>query len=128
MIAKPAVILYVEQNRMLLATVRDVLEFAGWYVKPCSDDGYAVAYVESREHFDLLLFDHDFRGLSGLALTERARRQPHRRRTPIVLISLQDISDEARRAGADAFLRKPNNLIELVETVRRLLDERGAAA
>lgn len=125
---RPAVILYVEHNRMLLQTVRDVLEFAGWYVKPCTDDGYAVAYVESEQHFDLLLFDHDFRGFSGLKLTECTRRQPHRRETPIVLISLEDISDEARRAGADAFLRKPNNLIELVETIRRLLAVRGTDA
>lgn len=80
-----------------------------------------MAYVESKEHFDLFLFDHDFRELSGLKLTERARRQPHRRQTPIILISLEDIAEEARNAGADAFLRKPNNLIELVETVRRLL-------
>jgi CheY-like chemotaxis protein len=128
MITKPAVILYVEHNRMLLQTVCDVLEFAGWYVKPCTCDGYAVAYVESEQHFDLLLFDHDFPGLSGLKLTERARRQPHRQQTPIVLISLEDIGDEARRAGADAFLRKPNNLIELVETIRRLLAARGEDA
>jgi CheY-like chemotaxis protein len=125
---RPAIILYVEENRMLLQTVRDVLEFAGWYVKPCSDDGYAVAYVEGAEHFDLLLIDHDFRGFSGLKLTERARRQPHRKKTPIVLISLEDVADEALRAGADAFLRKPNNLIELVETIRRLLGAREADA
>jgi CheY-like chemotaxis protein len=123
---RPAVILYVEQNQMLLQTVRDVLEFAGWYVRPCSGEGYAVAYVESQEHFDLLLIDHDFRGFSGLKLTERARRKPHRRKTPIILISLEDLADEAQRAGADAFLRKPNNLIELVETIRRLLDARAA--
>jgi len=123
---RPAIILYVEQNRKLLETVRDVLEFAGWYVKPCSDEGYAVAYVESGEHFDLLLIDNDLRGLSGLKLTERARRQPHRKETPIILISLEDIADEARRAGADAFLRKPNNLIELVDTIRRLLVARVA--
>ena len=122
---RPAIILYVEQNQMLLQTVRDVLEFAGWYVKPCSSDGYAVAYVEGEEYFDLLLIDHDFLGLSGLKLVGRARRKPHRKKTPVVLISLEDIADEARRAGADAFLRKPNNLIELVETIRRLLDARG---
>ena len=122
---RPAVILYVEQNQILLQTVRDVLEFAGWYVKPCSDEGYAVAYVESAEHFDVLLIDHDFRGFSGLKLTESARKQPHRRETPIVLISLEDISEEASRAGADAFLRKPNNLIELVDTIKRLLDARA---
>jgi CheY-like chemotaxis protein len=111
---------------MLLQTVRDVLEFAGWYVKPCSGEGYAVAYVESEEHFDLLLIDHDFRGFSGLALTERTRRQPHRQKTPLVLISLEDIAEEARRAGANAFLRKPNNLVELVDTIRRLLAARDA--
>jgi len=119
---RPAIILYVEQNQMLLQTVRDVLEFAGWYVKPCSGEGYAVAYVESAEHFDLLLIDNELRGLSGLELTERARRKPHRQKTPIVLISLEEIAEEARRTGADAFLRKPNNLIELVDTIKRLLD------
>jgi CheY-like chemotaxis protein len=120
---KPAIILYVEHNQMLLQTVRDVLEFDGWYVKPCSSEGYAVAYVEStQQHFDLFLIDHDFREFSGLKLTERARRQPHRKETPIILISLEDIAEEAKRAGADAFLRKPNNLIELVDTIRRLLD------
>jgi CheY-like chemotaxis protein len=114
---------------MLLQTVRDVLEFAGWYVNPCSGEGYAVAYVESAQHyFDLLLIDHDFRGFSGLKLTERARRQPHRKDTPIVLISLEDIAEEATRAGADAFLRKPNNLIDLVDTIRRLLDARSTGA
>jgi CheY-like chemotaxis protein len=124
--SKPSAILYVEQNRMLLQTVQDVLEFAGWYVKPCSDEGYAVAYVESAEHFDLLLLDNELRGLSGLSLTERARRQPHRRETPIILISLEDIAEQALRAGADALLRKPNNLIELVDTIRRLLAPRAA--
>ncbi|HST53976.1 MAG TPA: hypothetical protein VLJ61_18365 [Pyrinomonadaceae bacterium] len=52
---RPAIIFYYEENRMLLGIIKDVLEFAGWYVKPCSSDGYAVAYVESNEHFDLLL-------------------------------------------------------------------------
>jgi CheY-like chemotaxis protein len=111
---------------MLLRTVQDVLKFAGWYVKPCLSDGYAMAYVELEEHFDLLLIDHDSRQFSGLKLVERARRQPHRKKTPIVLISLEDIADEAKRAGADAFLRKPNNLIELVETIKRLLAARDS--
>lgn len=100
-----------------------MLEFAGWYVKPCSDDGYAFAYVEMQEHFDLLLIDHDSL-VHGLKLVELARRKPHRRKTPIILIALEDIEDEALRAGADALLRKPNNLIELVDTIRRLLDTR----
>ncbi|MCA1615699.1 MAG: response regulator [Acidobacteria bacterium] len=118
---RPAVILYVEENLRLWELVRDVLEFAGWYVKRF-ESCYGHAHIEGREHFDLLLIDRDLRNSAdGLKLVRRARELPHRRETPIILISLADCADEARAAGADAFLRKPNNLIELVETIRRLL-------
>jgi DNA-binding response OmpR family regulator len=67
-----------------------------------------------------MILDHDSR-TSGLGLVRRARANPHRARMPIILISLEDIEREAMEAGADAFLRKPNNLVELVDTIRRLL-------
>jgi hypothetical protein len=35
---RPPIILYAEENRLLLQTVRDVLEFAGWYVRPIPRD------------------------------------------------------------------------------------------
>ncbi|HEX8457230.1 MAG TPA: hypothetical protein VF656_08035 [Pyrinomonadaceae bacterium] len=44
----------------------------------------------------------------------------HRKETPIILVSMEDKEAEAREAGANAFLRKPYNLIELVDTIRRL--------
>lgn len=116
-----AVILYVEENSTLLRTVCDVLEFAGWYVRPCSDIGMGYALIESREHFDLLLVAHNRFDIGGLQLIKHTRRQPHRQRTPLVFLSLEDRGDEARRAGANAFLRKPNNLIDLVDTIRQLL-------
>lgn len=118
---RPAIILYADQNRMLLQTVRDVLEFAGWYVKTCPDSVMALALAESQEHFDLLILDDELPVFRGSEIVRRARLREHRRRTPVILVSLYDREEEARRAGADAFLRKPNNLIELVDTVRRLL-------
>jgi DNA-binding response OmpR family regulator len=123
---RPAIIFFYEENRMLLQTVKDVLEFAGWYVKPCESSGYAVAYIESDEHFDLLILDHDS-SISGLKLVQRARQKAQRKRTPVILILLEDIADEAREADADAFLRKPNNLITLVDTIRSLLAARRAS-
>jgi len=42
---RPAIIFFYEENQMLLQTVKDVLEFAGWYVKSCQSSGYAVAYI-----------------------------------------------------------------------------------
>jgi len=118
----PRIILYLENNERLQELVRDVLEFAGWYVKATPDSVHAWATLDcTKEHFDLLLLDHEVRGINGLELVRRVRRMPHRKETPIILISLEDIEAEAREAGADAFLRKPNNLIELIDTIRRLL-------
>jgi DNA-binding response OmpR family regulator len=123
--SRAVAILYVEENQMLWQTVRDVLEFAGWYVKRF-DAGMGYAHITSAEHYDLLLIDRELRiSGDGLLLVRRARQMPHRKRTPILLISLEDCAEETRLAGADAFLRKPNNLIELVDTIRRLLAARS---
>jgi two-component system chemotaxis response regulator CheY len=118
----PRVIFYLEDNERILVLVRDVLEFAGWYVKPCNSGLYAWTMLGwEKEHYDLLVLDNEADRLDGLTLIRRVRKMPHRKETPIILISLEDLAEEARAAGADAFLRKPNNLIELVDTIRRLL-------
>ncbi|HJR07409.1 MAG TPA: response regulator [Pyrinomonadaceae bacterium] len=117
---RPAIILFVERNQMFRCIINDVLEFAGWYVKGCANNIYARAMLEQSEHFDLLIIDHDA-SYDGLETIRLARSLPHRKQTPIILISIKDLTEEAREAGADAFLRKPNNLIELMDTIRRLL-------
>jgi CheY-like chemotaxis protein len=78
-----------------------------------------------RTHYNLLLLDNELHGFSGLELTRRARQLPHLEQTPIILISLEDRAAEARSAGADEFLRKPNNLVDLLDTIRRLLATQG---
>lgn len=78
-VVRPAVILHVEENLILWQTVRDVLEFAGWYVRRF-ESGHGLAHVGSRQHFDLLIIDRDLRnGSDGPALVRRARQLPHRR-------------------------------------------------
>ena len=123
---RPAIILFVEHNQMFRGIINDVLEFAGWYVKGCANNIYARAMLEQGEHFDLLIIDNNA-PYDGLETIRLVRRLPHRKETPIILISLEDLTQEARDAGADAFLRKPNNLIELVDTIRRLLPAHAEA-
>ena len=120
-------ILYVEDNRLLMQTVKDILEMAGWHVEPCSDVGIALGLMETRTHYNLLLLGNELHGITGLELISRARQIPHLQQTPIILISLQDCAQQAHLAEANAFLRKPNNLVELLDTIRHLLaisDER----
>jgi CheY-like chemotaxis protein len=118
-------ILYVEDNKFVADAVRDLLEAEGWTVELCSDGNAAMNRVAGGAAYDLLLFDNELPGVSGLELTRYARSLPIYRTTPIIMISATDYSADARRAGADLFLRKPDEIGELVNAVRRLLEAKG---
>ncbi|HZG51120.1 MAG TPA: response regulator [Pyrinomonadaceae bacterium] len=122
--ARPALILLVEDNRAVAVAVRDALEEEGWAVRHCADGANAHREIASDAHYDLLLLDNELPGASGIELARRARSLPRRRQTPIIMFSASDCAADARRAGADAFLRKPKDIALLVETVARLLAEK----
>jgi CheY-like chemotaxis protein len=118
-----AIILYAEDNLLLAHAVVDALELAGWKVYHFSESGGASMAVESETHFDLLLLDQEMRRPSGVELARRARSLAHRRETPIILCSIENLAPQARRAGANEFLRKPANMIRIVDVIRRLLKQ-----
>lgn len=121
---RPA-ILYVENNIILQHAIKDTLELAGWIVESCTDGALAHALIESDRPYDLLMLDTELPVVNGLSLTRLARRLPHRRHTPILIFSLRDCATEARQAGATYYLKKPDFLLELVTTIKRLLDTDG---
>lgn len=114
-------ILYAEDNRVLLRALKDLLEFQGWRVEPCANGLAALRKIEGDAPYALLLLDNEMPGASGLELVRRARSLAHRRDTPAVIISASEVGTEARRAGADAFLKKPDDINKVVETISRLL-------
>jgi CheY-like chemotaxis protein len=122
---RPITILFVEDNRVVADAIRDTLEFEGWRVEACLDGATALGKVESPEHFDLILLDQDLPGVSGLELTERARALTHRHNTPIIIISATNCQTAAREAGANAFLKKPQDILALVPTITQLLARRA---
>ena len=103
--------------------VRETLEERGWAVESCADGAEALRLLGSTTDFDLLVFDNDLPGLGGLELIRQARRLPNRCRLPIIMLSASDVEAQARRAGADAFLRKPNDIGRLAHTIARFLSE-----
>ncbi|MDQ1557566.1 MAG: hypothetical protein QOD32_626 [Pyrinomonadaceae bacterium] len=124
--ARPALILHVEDDRAVAVAVRDALEEEGWAVRLCADGAEARREIASDAHYDLLLLDNELPGATGVELVRRARSLPRRRQTPIIMFAASDCEADARRAGADAFLRKPKDIALLVETVARLLADKPA--
>lgn len=114
-------ILHVEDYKLIADTVRDTLEAMGWKVDTCASGAQAAAILDSDEPFNVFIFDYDLPGRNGVELVRHARTLPHRRRTPIIMLTGSDIEQEAWRAGASAVLHKPEELERLPETVTRLL-------
>lgn len=114
-------ILYAEDFPTVKQIVKETLELEGWRVEDCDDGLTALRHIESREQYDLILLDDDLPGLSGIELAARARSLPHRSRTPIIMLSATERRRDAREAGVDVFLKKPEGMASLVETIRQLL-------
>lgn len=122
---KPAVILHVEDNKIVASAVKDSLELEGWKVETCVDGSTAQKKITGKANYDLLLLDYDLPGMNGLELLRLARKLPHRKRTPIIMFSASDVETEAWRAGVNAYLRKPDDVLKIAETIARLIPARG---
>jgi CheY-like chemotaxis protein len=114
-------ILLVEDCQIVADAVRETLEAEGWRVSLCGDGAVAVLRLASEAGYSLLLCDYNLPNVNGLELVRYARTLPHRRGMPIIMFSASECSREARLAGANEFLRKPQDVGMIVETVARLL-------
>jgi len=116
-------VLHVEDHRDVAELVNDLLTAENYQVELCTDADSALRKLTGDDFYDVLVVDNDLAGLSGLELVQRARKIMNRRRTPIVMLSARGNETEAWRAGADAFLKKPEQIGELTPTIIRLLRE-----
>lgn len=114
-------ILHAEDDALIANVVGETLRDEGWRVSTFSDGAAALAEIESDAHYDLMLLDNHLPGVNGLELLSRARSLAHRQQVPIIMLSAADEWREARRAGANAFLRKPEDMHALTETIARML-------
>ena len=80
------------------------------------------ALVE-REKPDLVILDRWMPGKNGDIALQQLRQMPANKDLPVIMLSAShDGADVAKAAGANAFVAKPFNVTELVETVRKLVN------
>ena len=119
-------ILCVEDYQLVADAVKETLEEQGWTVELCTDGTEALSKIESKARYHLLILDNRLPGHDGLEIARRVRQLPHRRRTPIIMLSASDNEGDALCAGVNAFLRKPQDISRLSTTVTRLLTKNTA--
>jgi two-component system response regulator VicR/two-component system response regulator RegX3 len=114
-------ILLIEDYEPVRQSVKETLELDGYRVSTCEDGLVALRLIQSEAQFDLIILDNQLPNMGGLELTRRARELPHRKETPIIMLSASECVRDAFLAGANMFLRKPQDIGKIVETVARLL-------
>jgi two-component system cell cycle response regulator DivK len=115
-------ILIVEDNEKNMKLARDILRAKGYAVLEAvtGSDGVALA-LQHRP--DLVLMDIQLPDINGIEAFSRIRADSAMARVPVVAFTASVTANDRSRigdAGFDAFLGKPIQLKEFVETVRRL--------
>ena len=108
-------VLVVEDDADTRELLTDALREDGFDVI-ASDEGRKAIELATVLRPSVVLLDMAMAGMDGRTFLERRRSVPTLARTPVVVISGSDVTGVA----ADAILRKPLELREVLATVRRL--------
>jgi DNA-binding NtrC family response regulator len=116
-------ILIVDDDVELLAALTRILNKQGYIAAGATSAGVAMDYVTSgKQRFDLIITDLSMPGINGLAfLTAIKKSMPQ---VPVIVLTAfgdWDTYAESLRLGAFAYLNKPIDRHQLLNTVRRAL-------
>ena len=106
------------------ALLRKVLEKAGMRVLAVINDGQDCAGEVLRERPDLVLMDINLPNVEGTDVIRRILSSDEGYQPCVIMVTAyadEDHQDEARDAGANAYVLKPFNIPDLIEHIGRLL-------
>jgi CheY-like chemotaxis protein len=119
-------VLTVEDDPIVRADLRLVLEDAGFNVCPDARDGVEAVELAREHRPDLILIDLNLPGLDGVEATRQILSE---RAVPIVALTghRTGFAERALEAGAVAHVLKPFDDSHLVETLTGVLADRAEA-
>ena len=116
-------ILIVEDNEKNMKLVRDILQHQGHTTLEAvtGADGVRIAKAQRP---DLVLMDIQLPDIDGIAALRQIRQEPALDGVPVLAVSASVMPDEQQKivtSGFDAFITKPINLNQFLDTVGRFL-------
>jgi len=123
-----SLILIVEDNEKNLKLVRDVLQVKGYTTIEAGtgEDGIQLALERQP---DLVLMDIQLPGMNGIEALGVLRSDPATAAIPVIAVTasvMQQDRKQITEAGFDAYIGKPINLKEFLETVGRFFTSKSA--
>ncbi len=110
-------------------TMRQLIVFAlqrirGMRVEEAANGVEALRKLAAPAWFDIILTDVNMPVMDGLKLVQRVRADSELRAVPIVIITTESGAADRERAlalGASAYITKPIQAPQVIQTVRELL-------
>ncbi|HVA61993.1 MAG TPA: response regulator [Mycobacteriales bacterium] len=113
-------VLVVDDDRIVARFIETNLRLEGFDVRLAHDGAQALA-IAADWHADLVLLDVILPDLDGFAVCRELRRSPRTANLPVILLTTSQVTAEhlvGLAAGADDYLAKPFDPLELVTRVR----------
>jgi two-component system, OmpR family, response regulator len=120
---KNASVLVVEDDPNMQTLLEHVLLWAGFNVT-IADNGLVAKEKLSSDHYDLICSDVMMSGIDGIQLCIWVKSQESLRHIPFILLSARAQNGEKEvglQAGADAYMTKPFDILELEQTLKKIL-------
>lgn len=120
-----------EKNKIMVVDDEDALRTVlsgelmseGYDVQTASDGDEAISTLQ-KENFDLVLLDIHMPRLSGFEVLKFVK-QKHPKTKVVMLTGFADLKNaiESKKLGAEDFVSKPYDLVDLLTTIERVLSE-----
>ena len=117
-------VLIIEDNDKNMKLARDVLQNKGYKTLEAVTGEEGVKLAKEKIP-DLVLMDIQLPGINGIDAFKQIRADPRTARIPVIALTASVTPTDRSQitaAGFDAFIGKPINLKEFVETVKRLVE------
>lgn len=123
MATKKSSILVVDDEDALRTVLSSELMNEGYEVRTSSDGDEAITEIQ-KSPFDLVLLDIKMPRMNGFEVLKFIK-EGHPKTKVVMLTGFADLKNaiESKKLGADDFVSKPYDLVDLLTTIERVLSE-----
>ena len=118
-------LLIVDDDAEIVELMEDVLVRDGRFEVKSASTGYDAGITTQQFRPDLILLDYMLPDINGNIVCKTIRKNPEFASTRIIIISgviNQSEIDDLLGAGAEAFIKKPFSIVEMVDKIAEVLE------
>jgi DNA-binding NtrC family response regulator len=121
--AKQSSILVVDDEDSLRNVLSNELSNEGYEVRSASDGDEAISELQ-KASYDLILLDIKMPRMNGFEVLKFIKEN-HPKTKVVMLTGFADLKNaiESKKLGADDFVSKPYDLVDLLTTIERVMTE-----